>query len=116
MHHTDRVMWQPAFQQACLCMSTQEHRLPLCAAMSGTHSKACTQELGLPERPDMPLFGFIGRLDYQKGVDLIRDNFHWLMDEGAQLVLLGSGRQDLESSLKCALLLLRAFLSAALLP
>ena len=62
----------------------------------------CAQELGLPEQADVPLFGFIGRLDYQKGVDLIRENFHWLMDEGAQLVLLGSGRQDLESSLKCA--------------
>ena len=61
------------------------------------------QELGLPEDPDVPLFGFIGRLDEQKGVDLIRDNFHWLMDQGAQLVLLGSGRHDLESALKCAL-------------
>ena len=60
------------------------------------------QELGLPERADVPLLGFIGRLDYQKGVDLIKENFHWLMDEGAQLVLLGSGRHDLESALKCA--------------
>lgn len=50
----------------------------------------------------MPLLGFIGRLDYQKGVDLIRDNFDWLMHEGAQLVLLGSGRDDLENSLRCA--------------
>jgi glycosyltransferase involved in cell wall biosynthesis len=50
----------------------------------------------------VPLLGFIGRLDYQKGVDLIRDNFDWLMHEGAQLVLLGSGRDDLENSLRCA--------------
>ena len=64
------------------------------------------QELGLPERADVPLLGFIGRLDYQKGVDLIKENFHWLMDEGAQLVLLGSGRHDLESALKCDSLLL----------
>ncbi len=58
------------------------------------------QELGLPEDPNVPLLGFIGRLDYQKGVDLIRDNFDWLMHEGAQLVLLGSGRDDLENSLR----------------
>ena len=57
----------------------------------------------MPERPDVPLLGFIGRLDYQKGVDLIRDSFDWLMGEGAQLVMLGSGRHDLENSLKCVL-------------
>ncbi len=60
------------------------------------------QELGLPENARAPLLGFIGRLDYQKGVDLIRDNFQWIMDEGCQLILLGSGRADLETSLRCA--------------
>jgi starch synthase len=61
---------------------------------------ALQQELGLPVNPDVPLLGFIGRLDYQKGVDLIRDNYDWLMSEGAQLVLLGSGREDLEEALR----------------
>jgi len=28
---------------------------------------ALQRELGLPQRPDVPLLGFIGRLDYQKG-------------------------------------------------
>lgn len=64
-----------------------------------------SQELGLPVEPDVPLLAFIGRLDHQKGVDLIRDSFDWLMDQGAQLVMLGSGRFDLESSLKCVLAL-----------
>lgn len=50
--------------------------------------------------PNVPLFGFIGRLDYQKGVDLIRDNYDWLMGEGAQLVFLGSGMAELENSLR----------------
>ena len=59
-----------------------------------------SQELGLPERPDVPLLGFIGRLDYQKGVDLIADSYDWLMAEGCQLVLLGSGREDLEEQLR----------------
>ena len=58
------------------------------------------QELGLPVNPAAPLLGFIGRLDMQKGVDLIADNYEWLMSEGAQLVLLGSGRPDLESALR----------------
>ena len=60
------------------------------------------QELGLPENPDVPLLGFIGRLDYQKGVDIIRDSYDWLMAEGCQLVLLGSGAPDLENSLRRA--------------
>jgi len=48
----------------------------------------------------VPLLVFIGRLDYQKGVDLITDSYDWLMGEGCQLVLLGSGREDLEDSLR----------------
>ena len=37
-----------------------------------TNKAALQKELGLPQRPDVPLIGFIGRLDYQKGVDLIQ--------------------------------------------
>jgi starch synthase len=61
---------------------------------------ALQRELGLPVDPNVPLFGFIGRLDYQKGVDLIRDNYDWLMSEGAQLILLGSGMAELEQALR----------------
>lgn len=34
--------------------------------------EALQKELGLPVNADIPMLGFIGRLDYQKGVDLIR--------------------------------------------
>lgn len=61
---------------------------------------ALQKELGLPVNPDIPMLGFIGRLDYQKGVDLIRDNYDWLMGEKVQLIMLGSGREDLEASLR----------------
>ena len=65
------------------------------------HNKAALQrELGLPVNPDVPLLGFIGRMDYQKGVDFIHDSYHWIMGEGAQLVMLGSGRDDLENALR----------------
>ena len=60
------------------------------------------QEMGLPEDPNIPMLGFIGRLDYQKGVDLIRDSYEWMMGEGVQLIMLGSGRGDLEDSLRCS--------------
>ncbi|KAK8301182.1 hypothetical protein V6Z12_D04G004200 [Gossypium hirsutum] len=52
---------------------------------------ALQQELGFPIKPGCPLIGFIGRLDYQKGIDLI----HWaipeLMEDDLQFVMLGSG-------------------------
>ena len=57
----------------------------------------------MPEDPNVPVLAFIGRLDEQKGVDLIRDSFDWLMSEGVQLILLGSGREDLENSLRYSL-------------
>ena len=59
--------------------------------------------MGLPVGAHIPMLGFIGRLDYQKGVDLIRDNHGWMMGEGVQLILLGSGREDLEQSLRSAM-------------
>ena len=68
---------------------------------SRSYAEALLQELGLPENSDIPVLAFIGRLDEQKGVDLIRESFDWLMGEGVQLVLLGSGRADLENSLRC---------------
>ena len=64
--------------------------VPVCVQM------ALQRELGLPVDADIPMYGFIGRLDYQKGVDLIRDSFDWLMNERVQLVLLGSCREWLQ--------------------
>lgn len=80
--------------------------LPLNVLLRPRHHRRCAQqmalqkELGLPVDPDIPLLGFIGRLDYQKGVDLIRDSHGWLMSQGVQLVMLGSGRADLENDLR----------------
>ncbi|KAK6129255.1 hypothetical protein DH2020_036964 [Rehmannia glutinosa] len=61
---------------------------------------ALQKELGLPVREDVPLIGFIGRLDHQKGVDLIAEAVPWMMDQDVQLVMLGTGRPDLEELLR----------------
>lgn len=63
---------------------------------------ALQKELGLPERADVPLVGFIGRLDYQKGVDVIEETLPWMMGQDVQLIMLGSGREDLEAFLRRA--------------
>ncbi|RAL51464.1 hypothetical protein DM860_010966 [Cuscuta australis] len=57
---------------------------------------ALQKELALPIRPDCPLVGFIGRLDFQKGVDLILSATPELMQEDIQFVMLGSGEKQYE--------------------
>ncbi|KAF8390190.1 hypothetical protein HHK36_024712 [Tetracentron sinense] len=61
---------------------------------------ALQKELGLPVRENVPLIGFIGRLDHQKGVDLIAEAIPWMVDQDVQLVMLGTGRPDLEQLLR----------------
>ncbi|OAY81035.1 Soluble starch synthase 1, chloroplastic/amyloplastic [Ananas comosus] len=63
---------------------------------------ALQKELGLAIRPECPLIGFIGRLDYQKGVDLITMAVPELMQEDVQLVMLGSGDRGTEEWMRSA--------------
>ncbi|GJM86824.1 hypothetical protein PR202_ga02719 [Eleusine coracana subsp. coracana] len=61
---------------------------------------ALQRQLGLEVRDDVPLLGFIGRLDHQKGVDIIGDAMHWIAGQDVQVVMLGTGRPDLEELLR----------------
>jgi starch synthase len=57
---------------------------------------ALQRRLGLEEDPHAPLFGFVGRLTWQKGADLILGAVPTLLGEQAQLALLGAGEWGLE--------------------
>lgn len=61
---------------------------------------ALQRELGFAERPNVPLLGFIGRLDAQKGIDIIEQAMPWLVSQDIQLVMLGTGRKDYENMLR----------------
>ncbi|MCU7844734.1 MAG: glycogen synthase GlgA [Candidatus Thiodiazotropha sp. (ex Monitilora ramsayi)] len=61
---------------------------------------ALQKEFGLPEDEHIQLFGYIGRLVDQKGVDLILQVLPGLMDAGVQVVMLGSGNRELEHALE----------------
>ena len=54
------------------------------------------EEFQLAVDPDAPIFGFIGRLVYQKGLELLEQLIPWLVQKGAQVVMLGSGESKWE--------------------
>ncbi|KAE8724857.1 Granule-bound starch synthase 2 [Hibiscus syriacus] len=96
----DTTDWNPEYDihlksdgYANYSLETLKTGKPRCKA-------ALQKELGLPVRDDVPLLGFIGRLDQQKGVDLIAEAIPWMIGQNVQLVLLGTGRPDLEQMLK----------------
>jgi starch synthase len=57
-----------------------------------TNKRALQNEYDLPVNLDVPLFGFVGRLDWQKGVDLMINTLrHVLKDYDVQFVQVGGG-------------------------
>jgi len=54
------------------------------------------QEMGLPQDPDVPMISIISRLVPQKGLDLIQEVIHELLEEDIQFVMLGTGNQEYE--------------------
>jgi starch synthase len=54
------------------------------------------RRFGLDADPARLLFGEVGRLSWQKGLDLLADAVPTLLAEGAQLALLGAGESELE--------------------
>lgn len=65
-------------------------------------AKAALQaELGLPVDPSAPLFGVIGRLEEQKGTDILLSALPSL-PPNAQVAILGTGKAKYEAMLKAA--------------
>lgn len=60
------------------------------------------QEVNLPQRDEVPLFVMIGRLTYQKGIDLCLQSLRQMRYLDWQLILLGTGDPDIQ--MKCQLL------------
>jgi starch synthase len=54
------------------------------------------KELDLPVRADVPLFGTVGRLAHQKGVEIQLGALEEMLAADMQFVLLGSGGRDFE--------------------
>jgi len=62
---------------------------------------ALQEELGLPVATLRPLLGIVSRLVDQKGLDLLYAAMPWLLQQtDAQLVLLGSGQENLQDAFR----------------
>ncbi len=57
---------------------------------------ALQKEAGFPVRPDVPVFGVVGRLTPQKGFDVLAHALDRILGWDVQLVLLGTGDPDAE--------------------
>lgn len=58
--------------------------------------RALQRKLDLPLRADVPLFGMVSRMSWQKGFDLIGETADRLLDRDVQLVFLGNGQPEYE--------------------
>ena len=64
------------------------------------HKEKLQRISGLPVLSDIPMFGFVGRICYQKGFDLIESAFEELMQRPIQMVFLGVGEKKYQGLLK----------------
>ncbi len=79
------------------------HRYTAHAMEGKQRNKVALQKrMGLAVEPRVPLFGHIGRMVEQKGVDLILDALPALMTEDLQLAILGNGEARFEAAFRAA--------------
>jgi len=90
----DTHAWDPA----------RDGYLEQCYDVESLHLKplnkaALQRELALPQREDLPLLGFVGRLARQKGLEQLLPVLEDVMALPAQVVILGSGEPHYEQQL-----------------
>lgn len=91
----DMQSWDPA----------NDPFLTHCYDSDSLHQKAknkaaLQQQMGLPISATTPLLGFIGRLVWQKGVDVLVETLPELLKRNLQFVVLGSGEAAQETALQ----------------
>ncbi len=58
--------------------------------------RALQQRLRLPQRAEVPLFGMVSRMTWQKGFDLVEACAGWLLERDVQIAFLGNGESCYE--------------------
>ncbi len=91
----DEKSWDPATDTALVSnfsRTSMDKRL--------ANKQALIRETGLPPNLDLPLIILIGRMDYQKGVDLAVDGLRQVAGLPWQAILLGTGDPGIEASVR----------------
>ena len=91
----DYTIWDPASDPLIPAQFTA-HDLA-----GKAHNKEVLQKrFGLAINSTAPLLGVVGRMVEQKGIDLVADTIPSLLNDGAQLTILGSGAYHYEHQLR----------------
>jgi starch synthase len=91
LNGVDAEVWSPGHDAALAAPYSAEDPSGKTACKA-----ALQQESGLAVRKKTPLFAVVSRLTEQKGLPLVLANVDWLVAQGAQLLVLGSGEPALE--------------------
>jgi starch synthase len=85
----DENEWNPATDRHL----AERYNVSTYARGKAACKAALQKELGLPQLPSAPLVASIGRLDEQKGIDLIAEVMQrWVQTSDVQWVILGTGQ------------------------
>ena len=86
--------WNPATDPALIQHYDIDH-----FADKAANKAALQKELNLPTLPNTPVLAFIGRLVWQKGVDVLLETLPQLLESDIQCIVLGSGEAEQEHQL-----------------
>nr|ALB36782.1 GBSSIa [Chenopodium neomexicanum] len=62
--------------------------------------EALQAEVGLPVDRNIPLIGFIGRLEEQKGSDILAEAIPQFIGQNVQIIVLGTGKKEMEKQIQ----------------
>ncbi|MCC6473946.1 MAG: glycogen synthase GlgA [Burkholderiales bacterium] len=91
----DDVTWNPATDPHIAARYDRDR-----LEAKARNKEALQARLGLAADPTLPLLGFVGRLAWQKGIDLLVEAAPRLAALPAQLAVLGSGDREIEIELR----------------
>jgi len=91
LNGVDASIWSPGHDTAIAARYTADDPGGKAAC-----KQALQREWGLQSDPAAPVFGIVSRLTEQKGLPLVLEGLHELLDGGGQLVVLGSGDARLD--------------------
>ncbi len=93
LNGVDYQLWDPRHDEFIACeydtRSLKNKRL---------NKRALQKEMRLPQRDEIPLVAFVGRMVDQKGIDLILEALPQILRQSVQCVILGSGAPHYEQA------------------